>query len=418
MCIRDRGDFAWRMQFNPWSFQEKAALFWHQLFATGYGKVDNPALMQKQLILFRTQGRARFGDLLLALSQDPAMLIWLDSVQNRVRPGTTDVANENYAREIMELYSLGVDNGYNQTDITNLARAFSGWTFTPLDIQVNPNNANDKKPSDGAFRIDTRYHATGSVTFLGRTFDLDTASRLGQDLVGAILTERPQQCAEFLAKRLLRFFAHPAPEAQVIRDLQADIQALGFDMGRIFKHLLGSAWLYGAANRHALYEGPVAWTVRMARLLGSPLPSAATATPLPAFPAWRLVAQPGFAGAGQSVLDPEGPNGWHEHEGWINSNTLRWRARLATALTLKETSGTLPLFPTDVATWFPVAPGTSRAVFDRLTALLQPAAIPTPVRDGWLASLWPASFLWDATGQQKARQLACLILTSPYAQLH
>lgn len=413
-----QSDFAWRMQFNPWSFQEKLALFWHQLLATGAEKVNNPALMQKHVNLLRSAlARGPYGALLLAVSQDPAMMTWLDTIQNRVRPGSTDVANENYAREILELYSLGVDNGYSQADITNLARAFSGWTYTPLNLQADPNSPTSLKPADGSFLLRTTYHATGTVSFLGQTFDLGASSHHGEDLVGAIFALRGPQAAEFLAKRLLRFFATPAFDSTALRDFQALVQALNFDVGRILKALFKSAWFHAPAQRHALYEAPVAWIVRAARMLGPRLAVASAQAPLPGYPAWRLVT-PYFQEAGQDVLNPEGPNGWAEHEGWINAATLRYRGSLAAALALNEKSGTQSLFPTDVPSWFPAPPGSARAVYDRLEALLQPAPIPAPVRDTWLASLWPAAFTWDATSQTKARELAYLLLTSPWGQLH
>ena len=425
---------AWRMQHSPNPLQEKMALFWHQLLATGYGKVENTAFMLRQHATFRALGRGGFGALLLAVSQDPAMLVWLDSVLNRVR-SQTDVANENYAREILELYSLGVDNGYNQQDITNLARAFSGWNYTPTGYLTDPNDANNRQPEDGVFRVfrgqantspvDPRYganlpnwHATGTIAFLGKSFDLGAATNNGEALVGAILTERGTQCAQFLAKRLLTFFVTPTFTAAALDDLQALILAKGFHLGEVLKAIFKSQFFFDAANRFNLYEGPVAWTVRMAKLLCPALP-AATVPALPLFPAWRLVA-PAFDNAGMKLLDPEGPNGWHEHEGWINSNTARYRGRIATALALNEKSSSLPLFPTAVADWFPAAPASALAVFDRLATLLQPAPIPNSVRDGWLAGLWPGAFVWDgsAATQSKVRELTFLILVSPQAQLH
>jgi len=119
---------AWRMQHNPYAFQERMALFYHNLFATGWHKVNNAAFMLNQIQLFRTDGLDKFDDLLVKVSKDPAMCIWLDSVLNNA--AGTSIPNENYARESMELYSLGADNGYSQTDITQLALALSGWSFT------------------------------------------------------------------------------------------------------------------------------------------------------------------------------------------------------------------------------------------------------------------------------------------------
>jgi hypothetical protein len=124
------------------------------------------------------------------------------------------------------------------------------------------------------------------------------------------------------------------------------------------------------------------------------------------------------------LLDPNGPNGWKENRVWLNSNTMRYRAKLAAALALGETASsqgvTHVLFPTSVALWFPAAPATPQDVFDRLAALIQPAPIPAGLRDAWLAGLWPGAFSWDtsAATQNKARQLAYEMLCSPAAQVY
>jgi len=414
--------FAWRMQFNPNPFQEKLALFFHQLFATGAEKVDNTAFTVKQINLFRamgTTGAAKFGDYLLAVSKDPAMMLWLDTVLNRVRPGSSDIPNENYSREILELYSLGVDNGYNQQDITNLAKALSGWTYTPLDVQADPNNAQVQRANDATFRVNTANHATGSVPFLGATFDIGAPSNYGDACIAAILTQRGTNCAAFLAKRLLTFFVNPNFSSTALDDLRALILAQNFDMKAVLKLIFKSAHFFDASNRYNLYEGPVAWTVRMSRMLCPNLATAIVPT-LPSFPAWRAVA-PFFENAGQAVLDPSEPNGWAEHTGWINSNTARYRGKLAASLALGEIlAGTQLIFPSTVASWFPAAPASPQAVYDRLAALLQPATIPSDVQATWLNGLWTSGFTWDnsTATQVKVRELAFLILCSPHAQLH
>jgi uncharacterized protein (DUF1800 family) len=414
-----QGHFAWRMQFSPNPMQEKLALFYHQLFATGAEKVDNTALTEKQINLFRAMGTAKFGDLLLAVSKDPAMMIWLDSILNHVRPGSTDIPNENYAREVMELYSLGVDNGYSQQDITNLAKALSGWTYTPLDLQTDPNNPNVQRANDGSFRVNMTYHATGTIQFLGGSFDIGASSNYGDGCIAAILALRGSNCAAFLAKRLLTFFVNPNFTSAALIDLQTLILAQNFDMKAILKLIFKSAYFFDASNRFNLYEGPVAWIVRMSRML-CPTLAVATVPTLPSFPAWRAVA-PYFNNSGQYILDPPGPNGWAEHTGWINSNTARYRGKLAASLALGEIlTGTQMVFPSTVASWFPIAPTSLQAVYDRLAALLQPAPVPAPVQAAWLNSLWPNGFIWDNTTatQTKVRELAFLILCSPHAQLH
>ena len=438
---------AWRMQHNPHAFEERLALFWHNLFATGWHKVDNTALMLKQIQLFRGQGLAKFDDLLVLVSKDPAMAIWLDSVLNNA--AGTNIPNENYAREVMELYSLGADNGYNQADITQLARALSGWSFTfaEADFSINPANPGQKFPADARFKVydgttlapDTRVwwggaattssnlHATGTISLLGQTLDVTTTANgyaKGENALRSILSMRGSNCAQFLAKRLLTHFVTANYTAQDQTDVATLIQGAAFDLRVILKTLLKSQFFFSAASRYALVEGPVSWLVRAARMLCPSLASGSGQTPK-GYPAWRLVTNSAttFDQMGMKLLDPTGPNGWKEHTAWLNSNTMRYRAKAVAALALNETRAyngtTYPLFPTFVTTdWFPTAPASAQAVYDRLAALLQPAPIPASVSAAWLATLWPTTFTWDSVSQSKARELAFLILCSPSGQLY
>ena len=439
--------WAWRMQHNPYAFQERVALFWHNLFATGWHKVNNTALMLKQIQLFQAQGLAKFDDLLVAVSKDPAMCIWLDSILNNA--SGTSIPNENYAREAMELYSLGADNGYNQTDITQLALALSGWSFTfaEADYIVNPASPSQKYVGDAHFRVydgtsiapDTRVyyggarttsfnmHRTGTISLFAQTLDITTTANgwaKGENALRSIVSVKGANCAQFLAKRLLTHFVTTGYSTQDLSDVAAMIQGAAFDMRAVMKTLLKSQYFFAAANRFALAEGPVSWAVRAARMLCPSLASGSAQTPK-GYPAWRLVTNNAttFDQMGMKLLDASGPNGWQEHTGWLNSNTMRYRTKAAAALALNElrsvNSATYPLFPTFVTTdWFPAAPVTAQAVYDRLVALLQPGPIPSTVSAAWLAALWPATFTWDAASQTKARELAFLILCSPAGQLY
>jgi uncharacterized protein (DUF1800 family) len=439
--------WAWRMQHNPHAFQERMALFWHNLFATGWHKVDNAALMLKQVQLFRDQGLAAFDDLLVAVSKDPAMAIWLDSVLNNA--SGTRVPNENYAREVLELYSLGADNGYSQADITQLARALSGWSFSiaEADYIPNPASPSQKKAANAHFKVydgsalspDTRVwwggtattsstmHGTGSISLFGQSFDITSTANgwaKGENALRGILPQKGPNCAQFLAKRLLTHFVSATYSSQDQADVAALIQTSNFNLRVVMKALLQSRFFFEAAHRHALAEGPVSWLVRAAKALCPGLAAASAQSPK-GYPAWRLVTNNAttFDQMGMRLLDPSGPNGWKEHTAWLNSNTLRYRTKAAAALALAETrsyGGTsYPLFPTAVATdWFPSAPATPQAVYDRLVALLQPGPIPPAVSTAWLAALWPTAFTWDAASQTKARELAFLILCSPAGQLY
>jgi len=465
---RAQASWLFRMQYQPHAFAERMALFLHNLFATGYEKVQSTALMLQQIATLRksTGELKSFEDLLVAVSKDPAMALWLDSVRNRA--DGNNVPNENYAREVMELYSLGADNGYSQDDITRLALALSGWSFVVTGGQriANPTRPTSFYATGGTFRVydgtalpadtyrwdglDTpattvpnrHVNATrGAITFLEQSFDVSTVPAgsaagavPGEDALRSIIrnrdaaTSRRPRCAEFLAKRILTHFVTSRFSAQDLADVAARIQALEFDLRAVLLELFQSVYFHDPANRFALVEGPISWLARAAKALGMRLSDADAATPK-GFPAWALVAS-SLDAAGMKLLDPNGPNGWKEDAAWMNSTTARTRGRLAAALALGETftqgsgsNNTYQLFPSAVegaAGWFPTAPADRLAVFDRLVALLQPAPIAPAVRDAWLAALWPTTpaTFWDNTGtdQKKARQLAFLILCSPSAQ--
>ena len=177
----------YRMAYTKRPLVEKMTLFWHGHFATSNRKVNNAYSMYMQNVLLRRQGMGNFGDLLLAASKDPAMIVWLDNQQNK-----KGKPNENYAREILELFSLGIGN-YSEQDIKEAARAFTGW---------------QTKPS--GFYFNAKDHDTGSKTFLGETGNFN-----GEDIV-AIVVKQPS-VATFLSTKLCKFFVADEPSGQLIQ---------------------------------------------------------------------------------------------------------------------------------------------------------------------------------------------------------
>ena len=204
----DPGNFeharqAWlmRMLHTRRPLQEKMVLFWHTHFATGSSKVRRAALMVQQIQLFREHALGNFEMLLRAVTRDPAMLIWLDNDGNRVGQ-----PNENYAREVMELFTVGIGN-YNDRDVKEAARAFTGY-------------GTDRA---GQFAFDATQHDYGPKTFLGVTKDWDA------DDVLAALARHPAT-ARFLSAKLFRFFVHDHPDSSAINRLAATYLNSGFDM--------------------------------------------------------------------------------------------------------------------------------------------------------------------------------------------
>ena len=169
------------------------ALFWHQVFATAYFKASHARSIVMQIDLFRANGLGSMRQILLDLSRDPAMIHWLDNSENHA-----NAVNENYGRELLELFSMGVGN-YSEDDIKAAARAFTGWTFTQ-PVPLYPYSTTDSE-----FRFDPADHDTEEKTFLGETV-VD-----GEDVIDVIV--RQEACARFIARQLYSFFV--ADEAPV-----------------------------------------------------------------------------------------------------------------------------------------------------------------------------------------------------------
>jgi uncharacterized protein (DUF1800 family) len=188
-----RGWWLERMANGPRPFQEKMVLFWHGHFATSVEKVRDAYYMWRQNELFRRLATGNWQQMLVAVGQDPAMLIWLDQAQSR-----RNHPNENFAREVMELFTLG-EGHYTEKDITEGARALTGWSL-------------DREQQKFVDR--PRMHDPGQKTFLGRTGDLD-----GSDVIAQIVAQ--PQAARFITARLWNFFAGQMPSEAMTTELAA-----------------------------------------------------------------------------------------------------------------------------------------------------------------------------------------------------
>ncbi len=271
---------------NP--FAEKMALFWHGHFATSMRKVP-PELMVRQIALFRARGFGDFRSLLLAVSQDPAMLVWLDNRFNyKSHP------NENYAREVMELFALGLGN-YTEDDVKNAARAFTGWT---LD-----------RNRDFVFR--RVLHDDGEKTFLGRTGNFT-----GEDIVGIIVSQPVSQ--RFVSRKLLQFFLYSDPEPELTEKLASVYALSGYDIAKTIGTLLRSNVFYSARAYRALPKSPVEFAVGLLRYFGAQQ----TPTGMP-YSLGRM---------GQELLAPPSVKGWDGGPTWINTSTLLARFNTVNAL--------------------------------------------------------------------------------------
>ncbi len=268
---------------NP--LAEKLAFFWHGHFATSNTKIQEPLLMWKQYKLFRTHGSGRFRALVEKVSRDIAMIRWLDGNANR-----KGIANENYGRELQELFTLGIGN-YTETDIREVARAFTGWGSRHHDFVFND-----------------RFHDHGKKTVHGKTGDFD-----GNDVV-RILTDLPAS-RKFIATKLLRFFMHGRPEPDEVKWIA---EALERTDGDIRSALLVMFLLPGfrATERHrALVKSPVEFLVGCMRVVEAPR------TPL-----W---VHGSLERMGQILFRPPSVKGWTSGTGWLNSAAVVERFKAA-----------------------------------------------------------------------------------------
>lgn len=271
--------WVFRMVHSSRQLEEKMALFWHQHFATANYKVNNPRWMWQQIETFRNNGLGNFRSLLLEVMRDPAMMIWLDGNTNR-----KGKANENFARELMELFTMGVGN-YTETDVKESARAFTGWVFD--------------YPSQ-SYIFNPFLHDDGAKTFLGHTGNFH-----GEDIID-ILVHQPIT-AKFICARLWQFFVNDSPSDA---DLQPLIQKYfqgGFEIRPILETLFTSEQFYAPANRYAQVKNPTEYAVGVLKTLQAPIP--------------RDVARY-IGNMGQDLLNPPSVKGWDGGDAWINTNTL------------------------------------------------------------------------------------------------
>ena len=313
----NQAEWVYRMINTKRPLEEKIALFWHQLFATGNSKVDNPPELTQQIKMFRNYGLGSFKELLVELAKNPAMIYWLDNNGNH-----NGAINENWGRELMELFALGVGN-YSEDDIKEASRAFTGWTIAPK-IPRNPLGRFywnfEYKPED---------HDDGEKTFLGHTGNFN-----GEDIIN-ILADQPAT-PRFLARHLYNFFV--ADEAQVPawnitppRDPEA-IQTLvdayndsKGDIRSILRVLFKSDFFKKARFEHVKSPAElVVGTVRIAGNYNGPRPGL---TLLAMECNWQ----------GQELLNPPSVESWHTGSEWIDGGALVRRVNFAAGV-LGDTS--------------------------------------------------------------------------------
>ncbi len=279
--------------------REKLTLFWHNHFATSIAKVHSAERMFRQNVLLRENSLGKFGPFLQAVSRDPAMLVWLDSNSN-----VKGEPNENFAREVMELFSLGVGR-YAEKDIREAARAFTGW------------HADAK-----GFRFRPELHDSEPKAFFGKTGNWD-----GGDIVTIILDQ--PAAASFLVGKLYSYFVSEAPPPDGLLDPLAEaFRKSDYDIAALMKTMLASNWFFSVNAFRKRIASPVEFVLGAVRSVYRAFDEKhADYRPLP-----HQVLTPRITAMAQSLFAPPNVKGWPGGKSWLNTATLLERNNFASAL--------------------------------------------------------------------------------------
>jgi len=346
-----------RMIQTPRPLEERMTLFWHNHFATAIYKVRSPFLMFKQNQLLRDNAMGNFGALLMGVTRDPAMLIWLDGARSN-----KNAPNENYGREVMEVFTMGVGN-YTEDDVKAAARAFTGYKITKSGYSYfNPNQ-----------------HDNGTKTFLGQT------GNFGPEDIVNILSSHPAT-AKAISTKLFEYFAYASPSDDIVNQLANIFMNSGGNIRSVVQAILNSDAFWSEQAHLGLVKGPVDYLTTAVRSLGATVnPKAAVGT---------------LNNLGQLPFDPPSVFGWPSGAEWINTSTIIDRYNFPLLLRSMDNVGSA------------LQDGDSDPV-DAVSRILYPEGLPSEVRQ-----VIQASTDSDAGSGMQMRNLIRLTMSTPYYNLN
>ncbi|HVN69816.1 MAG TPA: DUF1800 domain-containing protein [Candidatus Binatia bacterium] len=361
-----------RMLATPAPLQEKMTLYFHGHF-TSRATPLYPWITYNQNALFRRYALGNLRELTRSVSKDAAMLIYLNGAQN-----VAAHPNENYARELMELFTLGVDN-YTENDVRESARAWTGWRV-------------DRRTDTVTF--DPARHDYGKKTFLGQSGDFD-----GDDIVRIIFEQA--QCARFFAASLLGLFVYDDPEPQLVEEVAALLRRHDFELTPVVSAILSSNVFYSDRAYRALVKSPVEFVIGTYKTLG--------------LTAMDQSALPALAQMGQRLYFPPSVAGWPGGKNWLTSGTMIARQNFLTRLLGSQTL--------DASSWLhglPVDPKSAAAVI--ATTILQNDIAPASLYelDGYLSGNGSAALamLSPENYDQRVSGAVYLAMATPAYQLN
>lgn len=365
--------WVYRLVGSPKPLQEKMTLFWHSHFATANSKVNNARWMWNQNELFRRHALGNFRTLVHEVAKDPAMMRWLDTVVSKKgRP------NENFARELFELFTLGIGN-YTEDDIKEAARAFTGWEVR-----------ND------AFFFNRAQHDTGQKTIFGQT-----GAFTGEQVIDLAVAH--PATARHLATKLFIHFVHDQPSASTIDRLARLFTESGYELKPLVRAILLSPEFSSEAAYHAKIKSPVDFVIGAVKTLG-----------IPAFPQLATT----LAALGQALFNPPTVKGWPEGTEWISASSLLARQNFANQLVTGRNAARKPwIAPVEELAAFGI--DTDEDIVDFYLNVLVDGDVTPSMRNALLTYLASGSRApgrrgWDG----KVRGLIHLIMASPVYQLN
>ncbi len=379
--------------------EEKMVLFWHQVFATGNSKVENYDQMHVQIAMFRGHGMGDFRDLLVELARNPAMIFWLDNNENHKHG-----VNENWGRELLELFSMGVGN-YTEEDVREASRAFTGWTMA-AKIPRQPFGGG----SFWSFEYKVEDHDEGEKSFLGHEGHFN-----GEDIIDIILQQ--PACARFIARHLYNFFVADEPQVpswaiespqdpEAINTLAKALTESKYEMRPVLRTLFNSDFFKEA--RFTKMKSPAEVAVGTYKLVGG------HNFPRPGY--GELSMQPTYMG--QDLMNPPSVEGWHTGQEWINSGSLMSRINFVADL-VGDTS--LPGVQSMIDRLKAQGDLTPEALVDGCLDLLGPLEVESQSREHLIEQAeeggvlrWGTDEEAEASGKRVAEMLQLIVATREY----
>ena len=336
-------------------FQEVLAFFWHDHFASSTAVVESNGtyMMVNQVNLWRKQGSGNLRSLLLSMARDPMMLVFLDGVLN-----TKSAPNENFGREWFELFALGVDNGYTQTDIVQAAKAFTGY-------RLRTNATTNQLYTE----FDTTRHDTGSKTILGQTIPGQNLTDDYAAVVNITVDNRP--VAEFICKKLFAWFCYQDPSDVPVDAMAALLRSSGYELKPLLKALFKSEAFFSPESKAGLVKGPVEHLVGFCRATGlTPIDNKTGSDPAACPQNTMRTLEGGLQAAGQRPSQPPSVNGWPVSDEWLSAQNMLDRANLVMQCIRDRTDQAAANGGLDLAKALLPAAATSATTVDALATLM------------------------------------------------